>query len=263
MPMTVEILIEGLAVCFTEGNFWRVVFICDGLHPVKFMHNGAPHALSPLQHNFTDRNISFEGVPLSAPSPGAAFNSIFNMAANYAHGTGKLKLLRTGRTRFISMLIPSASLDTHCLTKRKYFVQEDRQGAPVLIIDRVARVICVKFAVPGPSELTMIIKEEKLPDIRVPFPFQDGTTLTLTFNNDCGILCHENDFYLYYDLVKDKEWKKYTAGEIINSDLIHFTNPAKIENLVTDETIPACPERSADLGNCDPVVIEPPPEPFG
>ena len=264
MPMTVEILIKGLAVCFREGNFWRVVFICDGLHPVNFLHNEAPHAQSPLQRNFTDRDISFEGASVSSPSPGPAFNNIFNMAADYAHKPGNLKLLRTGMTKFISMLIPSASLDTKCLTKRKYFVQEDRYGAPVLIIDRVARIISAKFEVPGPAGLTMIIKEAGVPDIRVPFPFQNGTTLTLTFDNDCGILCHENDFYLYYDLVKDKGWKKYVAGEIINSDLLHFTDTAKIENLVTDTTIPICNlARSADLGNCDPVMIEPPPDPFG
>jgi len=254
MPMNVEILIQGLAVCFQEGNAWRVVFICDGIHPVNFLHNGTPHAQSPLQRRFTDRDISFTGVANSPASTGAAFNRIFNMAADYAHGPRKLMKFEGNRRRkFISMLIPSASLDTHCLTQRKYFVQEARRGAPVRIIDRVAGVISAKFVVTDPAGLTMIIREQGLPDISVPFPFQDGTPLTLTFDNDCGVFCHENDFYQYYDRVKDKAGKEFVAGQILNSDV-----PA--------ETIPICPngdaDPSADLGNCDPVAIHPPPDPF-
>lgn len=160
------------------------------------------------------------------------------------------------------MLVPSASLGTKCLTQRKYFVQEDRRGAPVRIIDRVASIISAKFEVTAATGLTMIIEEQGLPDIPVLFPFQDGTTLTLTFDNDCGQLCRENDFYLYYDLVKDKAGKKFVAGQILNSDIICFTDPKQIENLVTDPTIPTCDaDRSADLGNCDPVAIQPPPAP--
>lgn len=266
MPMNVEILIKGLAACYREGNFWKVVFICDGIHPVNFLVNGVSHAQSPIQRDFNDRNISFMGVPDSPLSTGPAFNSIFNMAANtYAHGRGKLKLARNGNTKVISMLIPSASLDTYCLTQRKYFVQEDRRGAPVQIIDRVAGVISAKFEVTATSGLTMIIKEKGVNDIPILFPFVDGTPLTLTFDNDCGEFCHENDFYLYYDLVKDKSKKKLMAGQVLNSHMIRFSSTAKIGNLVTDTTIPIFDDGSdpsPDLGNCDPVVIEPPPTPL-
>ncbi|HEX8197783.1 MAG TPA: hypothetical protein VF571_16445 [Pyrinomonadaceae bacterium] len=266
MAMNVEILIKGLAACYREGNFWKVVFICDGIHPVNFLVHGEIHEQSPLQREFSDRNISFTGVSDSPLSTGPAFNSIFNMAAeDYAHGHDKLKLARNGSTKVISMLIPSAILDTYCLTRRKYFVQEDRRGAPVRIIDRVAAVISAKFDVTAMPGLTMIIKEKGVDDIPVHFPFVDGTKLTLTFDNDCGEFCHENDFYLYYDLVKDKTKKKLMAGQVLNSHMIRFSSTAKIGNLVTDTTIPICDDGSdpsPDLGNCDPVVIEPPPTPL-
>lgn len=257
MSMTVEILINGLAICFQKDNVWNVVFICDDVHPINFKVDNVVHAQSPLRKPGKVRSISFNigTSPNLPPAKGSAFNNIFNMAANYAHGPGKLNIASSGTTDKISMKIPSATLDTESLTRNKYFVQNaDVKGDPPLIINEIADIISATFHITDEvNGLIMTIKEEGAADINIPFPFKEGT-LTLTFDNDCGNDCRGNDFIQLYDFVRATDGKRFVAGQVRAGSALLFSDPRRVENF----SMKFVPFSSLN-GNCDPAAIDPPP----
>lgn len=257
--MKIEISIRGLSLCYRNEGFWNVVFVCDDVHPLNFKSNIAPVPPIPLElHKAgSDRDIFF-GIgssPVTSLEEGNAFKSIFNLAAEYAHGPGQLQVVRAQPSRdVVWMRIPSAALSAVESSENLYFVQEFKLGAPVLIIDRVARRICAAFELTDTDGLVMSITDKgKSFDHR--FPFDDSQTLTLEFNNDCGEKCWENDFYHLYDWVRAKDGKQFVAGQIKNKEMLELRNPQKLENFVEKRLLV-----SPEFGNCDPTVIEPPPE---
>lgn len=257
--MRIKILIKGLALCYADQDYWNVFFVCDEVHPLNFKHfdAGDPPIPKTLHKAGMNRNIIFNigNSCILPPEKGRAYGSIFNLAADYAHGAEKLGGKRSGKTDVVSMKIPSATLDADTLTEKRYFVQEAKLGYPVQIIDRIASCIKAEFDVTDTNGFTMSIRDDE-ENLETRFS-NNGETLTLEFNNDCGANCkEENDFILFYDWLESKDGKKYVAGQIKNSELIVFSDPQKIENFLENPAL-----WSIEHGNCDPATIDPPPNP--
>lgn len=273
--MTVNILIGGLAVCYNKDNFWNVVFICDKDHPVNFKQDGTGDDPERLHQDKMDADISFDlgGSSISAPQKGGNFGSIFNMAADYAHKKNNLRLSQISRkTNALAMRVPSAELGTHLLTDRDYWVQDIGEGTtvgnPVELIGRVAHILVAKLEID--RKMTMSVKykanEGAAAPLAAPIPppfektfeFVDNKEITLVFDNDCQG-CIRNDFVDLYDWVKhvDKgKEKKFVAGKV-KDELLN--GQRRVHPNKSEETSSAKKILSALHGNCDPVVIEPPP----
>ncbi len=250
MSMTVEIHIKGLALCYARDDVWNVVFICDDVHTLDFTEVDSGNTSVPLHKTGKDRNVSFNigSSPISNPVKGANFDSIFNLRADYAHDKTELKMNRTGNTDIVWLKIPSATLDTAELTPRKYFVQEAKLGFPVRIIDQIAHDIKATFEITDGSNLGVSINDQE-ETIEMSFKYQDGKTLKLEFDNDCGDNCRENDFIYVYDVIEAVDGKKYVAGQIKNTNVVFSDANGKNKNVIL----------SAETGNCDPIGIDPPP----
>jgi hypothetical protein len=241
MPMTVNFIIRGSAICYLD-NAWRVIFITDETHPVNFAHNStsAPK-IDTLRVPKTDRDIFiFVDKPVNpTPGKGPNFDDILNMAAEYMHGHPKVKVKKTpspGR-EIITMTLPVGILDRKDLTPRNYYI-EQVTPIPTGKIDlgrKVASSIKINMKLNRGSGMSMVIQERGEPTTLLTFPYRDGFTLNLNFDNDCGQDCKtENDFGMYYDWVKDiGEIRRFSAG--------------KLDVAVSLQ------------GNCDPVSIDPPP----
>jgi hypothetical protein len=257
MAMIIKIEIQGLALCYRQGSYWQVVFICDNWHPVNFTHTrereGARTVITsrkPLRTNGRDRHIIFDADGAAAPaSPfGGGFSKILNIAGPHLHGTdanGKANVnrKRNGEREMIFMLIPAAALDTLLMTPETYYVAEDVPSPSKREIGQIAKIIGAEITLNEGAGGAMILNDGT---DSANFPYQDGDIHTLNFDNDCGSNCGEidNDFRLFYDWIEDVDGKKrFIAGKV-------SPDPTAIEGTF-----------SSDQGNCDPGSIDPPPGP--
>lgn len=277
MAMKMVVFIRGLALCYIKDNFWNIVFVCDDVHPLKFTRLGSGTPPATLHENGKNQIINFNigRTPETAPGKGRDFGSIFNMAADYAHGRKQLVETASagGRTNAAVMQIPNADLDSYMLTDRDYFVQlyessgSQVVGDPVEVIGRVSHIVTAIFDVTDAVEISVKDKESNAEIQHFSFPYADGTTVFLDFDNDCYDKCQWNDFVDLYEWVSDKTGKKFVAGQI-KSQLINGTR--QVFSFKEDQHKES--EKNVGIqgfmfnalqGNCDPVKIDPPPDPPG
>lgn len=234
--MKISIAIKGSAICYLDNNFWNVVFITDSTHLLKFTQNGTT---MNLRESGLDRHITVivDNAVNSVPEKGANFNQILNMASTEMHDHNRLEIKRKHiRNReIVTMMIPTGTLDRKDLTELNYFVEQIIPPRRRLSLHRqVAASVKIDMELREGKGLSIVIQDgEKVTTL--PFPFEQNRNISFEFDNDCGEQCKQvNDFFLYYDWVRDKDRsKKFIAGK-----------DAKI---------------LGRQGNCDPVAIDPPP----
>lgn len=253
MPTKVNIKIKGLAACFLRDDDWNIVFIGDDVHPVDFTYPDGKggRITTSLRKKGSDLTAAFETDTFISlrDRKGPDFNSIFNMAGGYAHGPDTLNVERRKKaTDLVWLKVPEAVLDTHSLTAREYFVQELKYpGAPVQIIPRIANVLSLTASVEGLRRLK--VDDPMNTSYDPPLPLPSSAAIDLEFNNDCGANCTHNDFVDLYEFVKEKIGdRQFVAGQL---KVRKYLDWKKVDE---GQTTP-----SPDYGNCDPVVIEPPP----
>lgn len=261
MSMTVEIRISGLAIFYQIGNVWQIVFICDATHPVNFKHGSAAD-WTTLAKPDENRDISvYADKQIENGFKGDNYEQILNMAKDM-HGNGKLKVRRSGERRLVFLSIPSAKIDCQTPTNDRYYIIEP--DGKFRYINSVAKTVKASIQMEKGNGLTMIIKDNDGTSLLASVPFNEKYTdkqpYPIEFYNDCeGESSESNDFLIYYEWVKDKdnENKKFTAGRV-NGNLKDILDAAEKNGEtvnIFDEKVILSPEN----GNCDPVVIDPPP----
>lgn len=232
MTMRVDVNVRGLAMAFAQNDAWSVYLLCDADHMAYYSTDGsAPVA---LHKDGIDRELVFESKDLVSkpPVPGPGYDQIFNMAADYAHGPGNLTLVRTGKSDLVSARVPSVTVEALEVTPRNYYLQDVSEyiGAPPKIIPPVAVVIRGSFEVS--NELNVSILDSSGSELLSSFAYAEGATVSIELNNDCQVEQMRNDSLDLYDFVQDKRGIKYATGQVRNSP---------------------------QTGDCDPVIIDPPP----
>ncbi len=258
MSMTVELRVGGLAIFYRSRreDFWYAIFICDSEHPVNFRHEGETD-WKPLHIDGEDRFISILADQAKMPDSlrGDKFEKILNMASPEMHGAGNLLVKRSGTTDIISMIIPAAKLGMFEETPRPYYIINNTTGE-FRNIGTVARKAVATIELNDGRGLTMLVEDGNGASELAYFPYKDGATHVLEFNNDCGFEAKaENDFIRYYDWLKDKNGTTFWAGEISGA-LADAEADRSIESKNLDEMLKLF---SPQNGNCDIVVVEPPP----
>jgi hypothetical protein len=236
MTMRVEVTITGLAMGFTANDAWSVYLVCDADHMALYSAQGSNPV--PLHQQGIDRDLLFvsKGLISKDPIPGPGFDQIFNLAADYAHGPGNLKLVRSGNSDLVTARIPSATIETVTLTDRNYYIQDVSSyvGAPPKIIPQVAMVIKGTFEVS--DDLDVSIVDNSGSQLLSTFRYVDNTTINIELNNDCQVEPQRNDSLDLYDFVQDPRGYKFATGQVRNSP---------------------------SHGDCDPVIVYPPPDDGG
>lgn len=268
MPTRIEIYVGGLAACYysEDEGVWNVVFVCDDLHPLKLSYptaSGTSYAY--LREDNRDLEIRIDGGPFTHNDRprGREFSWIFNMAAPYAHGQEELVIeRRKDITDLVAMKVPAATLDTWELTPNNYFVQElvGYPGPPVEIISRVAHVMVLDLETA--KDLILRVVDPKDPTFEKRFTFgASSDPIVLQFDNNCHQGCDHNDFLDLYEFVVDyippgtsdpRTERQFAAGQISSprSGILRASSGSRAGVL----------NKSPQYGNCDPVVIDPPPD---
>lgn len=238
MTTKVQIHITGLAVCYLAGNDWKVDFLCDDHHQLFYSHDGEPSNSIPLGEMKTIE-ILVEKPVKSSSERGNNFGEIFNMVAD-AHKDGVDLAEPTPPKRRVSMTIQSAVLYSHTPTNKIYGIKRaDRPGDRFTPLRIVSKVVGAVIELQTDGKITLMIdgKAHRL-------PVKDNGILS--FDNDCRPLLDqpcdkENDSLLFYNLVRGREKPpvQYIFTRIDESaEKLFFSHPD---------------------GNCDPVVVDPPP----
>lgn len=256
MSTIITIRVLGLAACFYRQPYWNVVFVCDNVHPLDFMYpEGSGVGSASLHETGRDLEIAFHS-PSVGPAPNPYENEsgrLFNMAADYAHGPNTLRIERRRKiTDLAWMKVPTSVFGVSRTTDRQYYVQEQNfPGAPVKIIDPVAKDVVLTFGIE--DNLTMAVTDPKDPSYNREFKFDaSGGNIDLDFDNDCHNKCTHNDFLDLYEFVIDgdeNQERQFAAGQVEGDIPNAQPNGLKLLGGVM----------SPEQGNCDPSGIMPAP----
>ena len=253
---TLTIRVRGLAICYLRDAAWKVIFVCDNVHPLTLTYPvGSGTASVSLREQGRDLDLELRSQNLGpAKNPYAAnIDRLFNMAAGHAHGRDKLKLMRRRKiTDLAIMTVPVSLAGVSQTTDGYYFVQEQSHpGMPVKIIDPVAKEVV--FTVGIADKVTLSVTDPKDPKYTKSFEIEGGgSDIELDLDNDCDNKCTHNDFLDLYEVVIDgseSKERKFAAGKVIGD----------IPNAMPRVIKPLGGTMSAEQGNCDPVQIDPPP----
>ena len=252
MSMEVEMEITGLALCFLEDDAsgWTVLFPCDDVHNLSFRHRRGGIERDLHAAGAGDLRILVESTFETAYQPSRDdTDNIFNLNGTYAHD-GRLVQRRVQGSSVdeVRMVVPYSELDGHRRSPKACYVQrQDFPGAPVFNVGRKCKMISLSFEVT--ADLIITVKDSAGGTVGNPIPitYEDGRSITLEFDNDCGRRCHGNDFLDFYKVVadRDNDTIKYAAGEITEVD--------------DDRSLRDIDHKSPTYGNCDPSWSHPAP----
>lgn len=252
MPIKIQINITGLAVCYLDGDRWRIDFLCDNNHRLIFKNSSEPGKEESLADNQTIDIDVIDPVTRGSSKnqdPNNHFMHIFNIVADaHTGGVDRVNPTLPGKHK-VSMSIQHSKLGKHIFTNRRYGIKRaDRPNDQYRPLRRVAKVVSAEVELQNGGQF--IFKVNGIPR---SIPFQNNTILT--FDNDCRNLTHPecqpgDDSQLFYELIRGREnppvrYKFTTIGEIIE----------RLRGKVNRRFF------SHPDGNCDPIVIDPPPDP--
>ncbi len=267
--MQVEIVVEGSALLYFKKGLWNVVFITDSCHNVKFSNPDGSGVYEPLARDKYPRLIDFTAAgtaPAVGPDP-KVVDQFLNMSDKRLHGeqpSGKFSNLivrpdaNNGR-QFVAMRVPYGSMDTMGVFSKPYYYAPYGEFIRRPLGKGVAKKFLIRFEVTDDKGLDMTIRDG-VADITTNFP-QRTDKLVLTFDNECLEWMPYNDFIHFYDWIYDERSTnpKYPIRFLAGED----TGPIRLEkdqeNLNDNEITELDSKILGPEGDCDPVIIEPPP----
>jgi len=275
-----ELRILGVALCFYRNSYWNVIFPCDYYHQARLCFGEQTLALreeGKLNSIDFPRDRIEERSNLDEPDPNLR---LFNMSADYAHGTypdgdgGVLSNLRLYELRdrhpdtgelydFVWLRLPFATRSVETPALCDYYVQDisGAIGLPPAIVDHpVAREVVFRFTATDEISFEAVDLRTETPSdtVKVQFP-SSSTSYALEIDNDCHDDCpKQNDFLHLYRIVhhvnpnKPNERLKFAAGQL---------KCKKTTDLKAQERKTNCLDsKSSTYGNCDPPESNPPPQ---
>ncbi len=213
MPLTnrttIDIHIEGLAICYRKGNLWKVLLPFDLCHQIVFSHWRAGNSATKVGPQAVSNGL----IRITSPAEAAPrtfqsnhFNSEvydFTAPATLPYQTHELITVRDDwpiRTvlmeienaffsviDYVDVLSPNESIVLHG--------ENPGTTIPDRTLTTIARAVKATVVLP-PGK---VLKVEST-NMASPLEFKDGGFYTLRFNNDCEDLrSGRNDMFLYYE----------------------------------------------------------------
>lgn len=258
MAIAVTLDIAGDAIIYEKDAVWNVVFITDKDHTVKVYSNGSTKPDAELAD--LNRPLAMYMRPVSpvmlTRGRGRGFASILNFNDTDlhrldAHGRSNLNVKPNpsdGR-QYVHLKVPIGTLGGEDMVP-DYWIAEYPNGAAAAHGHEVAKIARLTFQLNDGGKVAILFGDENGPEMTSWSESKAGD-IHLLFDNDCHLPGDRSDFLNYYDWVTDKSVippgsRRYTAGKLHNT----FAKGAPLEAKMMGRD-----------GNCDPVVIDPPPGP--
>lgn len=258
MALAVTLDIAGDAIIYEKDSVWNVVFITDKVHKLKVYKIGSTEPDIEL----ADANQSL-AMYLNPVGPvsltrgrGRGFASILNLNDSDLHGLDangrsnlNIKPNPSNGRQYVHLRVPVGTLGGEDMVP-DYWIAENPDGAVIAHGHEVAKIARLTFQLNDGGKIAIHLKDENGPVLKSWGENKAGD-IHLLFDNDCHSSGDRDDFLNYYDWVTDKSVfppgsRQFIAGKLHNL----FTKGAPLETKMMGRD-----------GNCDPVVVDPPPGP--
>lgn len=283
MAMKVSIGFTGSAIVYFKLGVWNIVMVSDHCHKVKFAHPLTGGVYQDFAHTGNPRTVTFRAPGATQATGWGAGepDKFLNMSDSRMHdkfsatesNLVKRVVPRNGR-QYVHLKIPFGTVKGGSGFGTPYYYERVGTGAKIPLGKSVTTGFGLKFDVPDGVDLTLAIDDVTHPN---PIVFQSGpAAIALDFNNYCDECSTDNDFINHYDWVCDRRSLppavpiQWVAGEF--DDVCTLKVEPTKENIERFElelkelhTMRANEKFSWDMalegpaGDCDPVIIEPPP----
>ncbi len=266
MPTEIRIQVDGAVILYIREGVWNLVFITEWCHPVEF-HDpiNRPHRVI-LAGTTGNRLIRFS-TDGDYPSAGRLNPEIVHEFVNLAdprlHGSGNLEVVsfrppsrpvppRYPRN-YVHMTIPYGELSILRHSSKSYCVRDIKSNC-LQWEPSPAEAFEISFTLPDSSTLHMDVDEVGDSPLMPRRSYSQSTSdIILTIDNRCHKEMGYNDSEHVYDWVKDKRGdRRFEWGDCM------YVCPDSVTDFIGLGMSPAMFSRD---GNCDPVIIEPPPGP--
>ena len=256
--MKVLINVVGSAIVYYERgkSTWHVVFITDSCHDVQFFAPNASKSV-PLAKPGIPPKITFTAdgaLPASRPDANIV-EEFLNMSSFFMHGARSSELSNldvvpnsTQGRSYVHMSIPYGHLRVAEYCKDEYVVEDVISTIKIPLKRVVASEFAITFDVPDPGALAMTIKDS---DGTQTNTYSAKPILRMRFDNFCSTKELENDFINYYDWLLD--------SRSTPTRQIRFLAGKEGAHEAESEKFDGPGEKKGVQGNCDPVIVEPPP----
>jgi len=250
MATQINISLMGTVAVYDDGANWNLVFITDKDHQLIISDADGNHRDQTIR---TGKDRVFKLVSGKASDESRRYTDNakkfgLNMSESYLHGadpaTGKSNLNRThspGHGReLIRITVPYGTIDCPDSPGSDhapdYWITNTSNGQSHQVGHPIAKVLTLSFQDDSGKQLELTSDGAAGPAVK-PWGYNKDP-LNLIFNNDCQGQGNVDDFLHYYDCVFHKSDKRimFTAGKVGGGVL-------------------------ARQGDCDPVMIDPPPGP--
>jgi hypothetical protein len=250
MSTQINISLMGTVAVYDDGANWNLVFITDKDHQLIISDPDGNHRDQTIRTG-KDRALKLavgQGSDPARSYTGNAKKYGLNMSEPYLHGidpvTGKSNLNRThspGHGReLIRITVPYGTIDCPAYPgpdyAADYWITNTSNGQSHQVGHPIAKTLILSFKDDSGKQLELTADDQTSPAID-PWSYS-ADVLNLIFNNDCQGQGNVDDFIHYYDCVFHKNDKRimFTAGKVGGGFF-------------------------ARQGDCDPVMVEPPPGP--
>ncbi|MGB5015563.1 MAG: hypothetical protein WBO68_16190 [Pyrinomonadaceae bacterium] len=271
MAMNVKIDVEGSVILYLKNDVWNLIFVTETCHNLKFTDPTMANPPEPLAKTNYPITIDFtaSGTVQRAEWGIDELPYFMNMNDARLHGrgfTGQGFLVVDPKShnncQWVHVKVPFGVVKHSQTTTTDYYYRGYNDLGARDWIDPVTKGFTIEFDVKDGETLTMTSSdplEAKPREYTANVP-----SLTLKFDNDCKNRIGYNDFVHFYDWVFDTrspsrdEPIMFVAGK--KSYLKVFEKDASDEK-IKDFYLQVNKALMSPDGNCDPVVIEPPPGP--
>ncbi len=258
MTLAVTLDIAGDAIIYEKDLVWNIVFITDADHTIKVYRNGS--TIPAIELADRTRPLTMYLKPVNpatmARGRGKGFASILNLNDSDLHGLDakgqsnlNAKPNSSNGRHYVHLRVPVGTLGGEDMVP-DYWIAEYPDGAATAHGHEVAKVARLTFQLNDGGKVAILAKDENGPEL-ISWGESTSGDIHLLFDNDCHLPGNRSDFLNYYDWVTDKSVfppgsRQFTAGKLHSS----FAKGAPLESKMMGRD-----------GNCDPVVVDPPPGP--
>jgi|GEM_PF-4752471 len=264
MVLNVEIHVKGSVALYCKDRVWHLLFVTDPCHDVSFIdgvHHTKPVSLGILE---SERSAKFTtGTEPSARGfEGAALGSFLNMHGDGLHELrpGQKARLGVHRNRkdghgLLHMTVPFGVIMVTKETAKEYFTQQTTAPSRKPFGRKVASQFVISYNVTDPKGMTLTLDPAAAGSPLV-YPIDLGRVV-INIDNECNDVRKYNDFIHHYEWLRDSTLTpdgkliRFIAGQ---EGAVDFPMPDEDYKATLGVLSPI-------FGDCDPVVIEPPPEP--
>jgi hypothetical protein len=244
--MQVTVTFTGDVIVYLIDKVWNFVFVTDHDHIALLKYNNLqlyPNGLRDPAKKIRKLALNSKHIISSPASKGPNFGNILNFSESYLHGVdpnnnSNVSVLQaSGQFREIVHLTVSAGEVDGDNLLSDYWIEDLTTGKVSNVGKPTAQAVKLNFMLDEGDSPILTLDEDGVSSPLQSWEYK-AAGLQLYFDNECKGVGNRADFLHFYDWLYDKNDRKFLAGKPGTSGI---------------------PSADSMQGNCDPAMIEPPP----